>query len=365
MPMQNSTNLREFVLRRNEEQSGAYRSPGQRLARALYRAAHPTEISALKCMDGRLNFALITKTPPGVIQPFRNIGGRFDLGWPFFQDSLRGWVEYSISRARRPLILVTYHFSKGSERRGCAGWNDDTDAARAAAFALAKQIESVFGTSPRIVYPVVVGIETDEDALVIHGTKTYDIAAQTSINGLEETLSDLFPDMDHTMIADFLPLLQGNWEHVCEIRASKRPVADLDHHEQIIAVGRGFDWLHLPNKALIIGPYAHDWPDAVVMAGKIVANNLVADRIPKEAGALLLVSALTRDEEGSFGWKMAEEKTKYLRCVSRRILSKNVPQLSSVLDIVAGVTSSGYTVFPSVGRLIAILLIVRQNTGIR
>ena len=25
--------------------------------------------------------------------------------------------------------------------------------------------------------------------------------------------------------------------------------------EQILAVGRGFDWLHIPNKALIVGPY--------------------------------------------------------------------------------------------------------------
>jgi hypothetical protein len=25
--------------------------------------------------------------------------------------------------------------------------------------------------------------------------------------------------------------------------------------EQVLAVGRGFDWLHIPNKALIVGPY--------------------------------------------------------------------------------------------------------------
>ena len=27
------------------------------------------------------------------------------------------------------------------------------------------------------------------------------------------------------------------------------------HQEQVLAVGRGFDWLHIPNKALIVGPY--------------------------------------------------------------------------------------------------------------
>ena len=31
--------------------------------------------------------------------------------------------------------------------------------------------------------------------------------------------------------------------------------AKLTFQEQVLAVGRGFDWLHLPNKALIVGPY--------------------------------------------------------------------------------------------------------------
>jgi hypothetical protein len=39
----------------------------------------------------------------------------------------------------------------------------------AGAFSLAAQIEKVFGVNHQCMYPVVVGIETDEDTLVFHG----------------------------------------------------------------------------------------------------------------------------------------------------------------------------------------------------
>lgn len=331
--------LKTFILNRNEEQSAAFRSAAARLARVRYRAEHPTEIAAWKCMDGRLNLAVYTKTPPGIIQPFRNIGGRFDLGWPFFQEVIKGWVNYSLHRGRRCLILVTYHFSKGDHHRGCAGWKYDTGAAHAAAQKLAEQTETVFGKVPRMVYPVVVGVETDEEGLVLHGVNgdSIDIAALASLEGLEAKIRDLYPNMDAQMVHDFLPLLSGNWEHIRDIRAENRPPIDLEHREQIIAVGRGFDWLHLPNKALIIGPYSHEWPDAVATAGKIIVGNLERGRVPKHEGVLLLVSALARDEEGSFGWNMAIEKARYIERVAKSILAERVPELNE-LHFMSGVT---------------------------
>jgi len=332
--------LREFILSRNEEQSASFRSAAARLSRIRYRAEHPTEIAAWKCMDGRLNLAVYTKTPPGIIQPFRNIGGRFDLGWPFFQEVIKGWANYSLHRGRRSLILVTYHFAKGDHHRGCAGWKYDTGAAQVAAQKLAEQTESVFGKMPRMVYPIVVGVETDEEGLVLHGVngQTLDMAELTSCDGLEGKVRDLYPDMDLQMVTDLLPLLIGNWEHIREVRASNRPPIDLEHREQIIAIGRGFDWLHLPNKALIIGPYSHEWPDAVATAGKIILGNLNDGRVPKKEGVLLLVSALSRDEEGSFGWNMAIEKTRYLERVAHAILNEKVPELESSLRVLSGVT---------------------------
>ena len=102
---------------------------------------------------------------------------------------------------------------------------------------------------------------------------------------------------------------------------------EFDHGERVIAVGRGFDWLHIPNTALIIGPYDHKWPDAVETAGQIVLNNIVSGRIPSEDGVLVLVSALSHDPIDSFGWNLGVEKTRYLERVTLETLKSRVPDL--------------------------------------
>jgi hypothetical protein len=71
--------------------------------------------------------------------------------------------------------------------------------------------------------------------------------------------------------------------------------------EQVLAVGRGFDWLHLPNKALIVGPYrfvdfkhcckafrmtrfiSYNLGDPIATAGSLLLSNLKDGRIPKSA----------------------------------------------------------------------------------
>lgn len=123
--------IAQFLLKHNKSQSEIYSSPDETLARRQYRALHPTEIAALKCMDGRLNLPLMTKTPWGIIQPFRNVGGIFDFGWPFFGQLIQNWIGYSVEKARDCLILVTYHWSKGDPHRGCKGFGYDVARARA------------------------------------------------------------------------------------------------------------------------------------------------------------------------------------------------------------------------------------------
>ena len=46
-------------------------------SRKRYLARFPTAIAVMKCMDGRINLPVSTGTPPGIIQPFRNLGGFF------------------------------------------------------------------------------------------------------------------------------------------------------------------------------------------------------------------------------------------------------------------------------------------------
>ena len=67
---------------------GEISSPEAWLARQRCLAEHPTAIAVLKCMDGRINIPVATQTPAGILMPFRNLGGMFDLGWPHLGEVL-------------------------------------------------------------------------------------------------------------------------------------------------------------------------------------------------------------------------------------------------------------------------------------
>ncbi len=337
--------IKEYVLNLNTKRSDEYTDPSAQLARQLYRTQHPTEILVQKCMDGRLNLSVFTGTPAGILQPFRNIGGRFDLGWPFFQEVTNDGIQYAINRGRRCLAITSYHFSVGDNHRGCAGFGYDTDAAKNAALALRDQFTKVYGEAKgRPVYALTIGIETDFESIVFHdaGSKTLDVASLDASFSLEEIdvmLAGLYPDMDIEMRADLVPLVKGNLEHIAEVRAEQKSPIDLEHREQIIAVGRGFDWLHEPNRALIIGPYSHEWPQAVKTAGSIVLGNLNAERIPDENGILLLVSTLWRNEERESGRRLKEEKARYIARTALLEL-QSIPELKDKIQILVGVTEA-------------------------
>jgi hypothetical protein len=325
------TDITKFIIDRNQEQSNSFCDAGARGSRQLYRNRHSTEIAALKCMDGRLNLSVMTETPVGILHPYRNLGGEFDLGWPYLKDLIKDWVNYSISRGRNCLVLATYHFSKGDPHRGCKGFNYNTDAAITSGFELVGQFKRVFGMT--FVYPILVGIETDEDSLIFHNTEgqEFSVADNVTMEPLElaQAFSTLYPSMDSTVRMDLLELVKGNQRHVVKIRAMNRQPLELDHREQIIAVGRGFDWLHLPNKALIIGPYSTLWNEAVVTAGRIVLDNFKNGRLAPDEGVLLLVSSLARDVKGSYGWNLEIEKARFITRLAQKILAEKLPELTN------------------------------------
>ncbi len=335
--------IARFLLEHNKEQSEIYRSPDETLARRQYRASHPTEIAALKCMDGRLNLPIITKTPWGIIQPFRNVGGAFDFGWPFFGQLILDWVGYSTMRARDCVLLITYHWSKGDVHRGCKGFNYDVQAAREHTEGLKKQAERIFGGRHFVVYPIQIGVETDEDAITLHG-RDGDALNLSQIGSLspEEMrimLEKLYPDMKPKMIDDLLPLVLGNIKHIDEIRKLNRPARAVEHSEDTIALGRGFSWLHIPNKALIIGPYSYDLAQPVATAAKIVLDNLNKGRIPKGDGAVLMVSALYREASGPER-PAAVEKADSLARFAVETVKREVPELMPHLSVLVGTVDS-------------------------
>jgi hypothetical protein len=313
--------------------STTFGSPEAQLARERYLALHPTSIAAMKCMDGRLNLPVVTRTPPGIIQPFRNLGGMFDLGWPHLGEVLANHIQRMISRGRRVLVLITYHFSKGDPHRGCAGFNYDTDAAIAHVYAIKRQVEYTFGSGHGTVYPLVCGLETDEDALVLHGLddERFELAAFLPEDkpSFASRLIGLYPDMPAQVREDLLPLLYGNLDHVTELRVEvqQTPRAlDIQHREWMICLGRGFDFLHTPNLALIIGPYSPNLDDPIRKAAGIIGSNMRENRVPDDG--FLLLASVPYDELG-MDRARAELKSRFLSGFAADVIRKEFPDLAA------------------------------------
>ena len=86
-------------------------------------------------------------------------------------------------------------------------------------------------------------------------------------DSLPPQLAELFPDMPQQVRRDLLPLLTGNLAHIAEVRRMQRAV-DIEHREWMICLGRGFDFLHMPNLALIVGPYSPELADPIGKGGR-------------------------------------------------------------------------------------------------
>ena len=323
----------DWLIERARHHSMEFQNPESFLARKLYTAQHSTSVVALKCMDGRLNLSVATSTPAGIVQPFRSLGGRFDLGWPHFGEVMADYVQGMVRQGRRTLALITYHYSKGDFHRGCAGFNYNTDAARSHTFEIKRQMETVFGKGHSTVYPLVCGFETDEDALVFHGSngEILDLStiSPTIHDSLPTSLARLYPDMSDQVRQDLLPLVEGNIAHIAQIRQSNREL-DIEHREWIIGIGRGFDWLHAPNLALIIGPYSPDLADPIRNAAGIIAANMQTRRIPDD-GFLLLAESLYH--EIGIDRARAELKSGFLAEFAAAIIRKEFPNLREKMHV--------------------------------
>jgi hypothetical protein len=149
--------------------SAAYCDPEASMARERYLALAPHGHRRAQVHGRAHQHSGRHHTPLGIIQPFRNLGGMFDLGWPHLGEVLATTCSAACASGRRVLLLITYHFSRGSVHRGCAGFHGDTAAAIEHTRRIKQQVETVFGQGRDTVYPVLCGFETDEDALLVHG----------------------------------------------------------------------------------------------------------------------------------------------------------------------------------------------------
>ncbi|WP_043526430.1 hypothetical protein [Litchfieldella xinjiangensis] len=318
----------DWLMTLSREHAATYCSPSAWLARERYLANHPTRIVVMKCMDGRIHIPHATRTPLGIIRPFRNLGGIFHLGWPYLGEMLADTVAEATRAGNAVLMIITYHFSRGERLRGCAGFQCDSQAALAHAYEIRAQAQSLFGENHRQVYPLVCGFETDSDGLIVHGaddalldmtTLSLDDAAS-----LGHRLVSLCPDMPADVRRDLLPLLEGNLAHVAALRHQPREL-DIEHREWAVCVGRGFDFLHVPNTALIVGPYSPDLAEPIGTAATIIASNMQAGRIPDD-GFMLLAS--TPYQEPGVDRARAELKSRFLSDFARDVIRRDHPKLS-------------------------------------
>ena len=306
--------------------SNEFCSPEAFLARERYLAQHPTAIAVMKCMDGRINIPVATNTPPGIIQPFRNLGGMFDMGWPHLGEVLAQYVQRMVRSGRRVLILITYHFSRGDVHRGCSGFNCDTEAAIAHTRQIQSQMEAIFGAAHGSVYPLICGFETDEDALLLHSSdgRILDLSSDISVAELAAELASRFHDMPGDLRSDLLPLLAGNLSHIKGLRQERRTLV-VEHREWMICLGRGFDFLHTPNLALIVGPYSPNLADPIRKAAAIIESNMADGRIPDDG--FLLLASVPYDEIG-VDRARAVMKSHFLSKFASEVIESEFPDLA-------------------------------------
>lgn len=299
--------------------------------RNAYQLKHPTKIIALKCMDGRLHLPHATKTPLGIIQPYRNLGGIFDLGWPYLGDLLCEDIQQSLQAGQPVLVLVTYHYSAGDKWRGCAGFHCDKDAALAQALVIRDQLQQIFADAPQC-FALVVGYETDSDALVLHGStgRMLDLNQYTPAIApqLPVLLQQLCPQLPNAMQQDLLPLLQGNLLHSAE-QSNKRRQLDVEHREWMLCLGRGFDFLHVPNIALIIGPFSPDLSQPIKKAAAIIRSNIAKQRIADDG--ILLLASVPYYQQGA-DRKRAELKAAFFCQFAKAVISEEEPTLLPLLQ---------------------------------
>jgi hypothetical protein len=264
--------IHERILKINQEQSDRY--VADEAARKRYWAKHPTHIGCIKCMDGRVHFPIMTKTPTGIVKPFRAIGGKFEIWWPSFVGRVRAWIESAERRGSKSLLFVTYHYSASDSHLGCAGWKYDTTAARAHAEKLNKDLGFVFGEQ---LVGIVAGVETDQDLLTLHGPQGDVSGAMLmgkTADEIHEILCRAFPDVGPDVLIDVVPFMVGNAEHVSDLMKDPRELDEKQHNERIIAVGQAFDWLASANLALIINDADPNLAESVRVAGSLIAKNL-------------------------------------------------------------------------------------------
>jgi len=332
--------LIDLILRRNAEQAEAFKNQHDR--RRAYRKKHQTEISVMKCMDGRVHLPRMCDIPMGIVRPYRNIGGIFDVAWPGLQPLIAKDVSLAEENDKTNLYIGTFHFSKSDPNLGCAGHEYDTRRAKAAAATFVTGIQDMFSDHTEQVQAVMMGVETDEDILILCDEEGRSVLSSDQLidddQDPTETAMQIILDTAPTMLpnaaADLAELFVRNAGHVNRVRREGREAEDREHRERILGVGMGFDWLHERNLALIISDVDPDLPKWIATAASIIRDNRDGKRIPDTEAALAIMVPYWAT---GYVRKMAIVRARYLMALSRSVLKERHPDLVDFFTPVMGV----------------------------
>lgn len=338
-----------------------------------YKKEHPTQMIIFKCSDGRLLFSRMTQMPLGFLKSFRNMGGKFNHGWEGLKNALKGMVldshlEYLKSAALQSkeeslriaskqqefldllelpadfldsemrsakrgdfeigncsLAIVTYHYSEGdNESRGCkaSDFNKELSIANAKGFRMS--LEKAYKNSSHKLIAIVMGIETDEDVLILHGEngQVCNLGTFSDVVPLRELfmlICLLYPSMPLQMKLDLLPVLHGNIRHIAEVRKTKRPIEEMTHGEWILGVcnSESADSITVPNTAVLVGLANPDMPKVIRIGLDVIKPNA-------EKGFLLLTAAPYGGDESK---STARQVAKYYSRLAQEQIDKHYPEL--------------------------------------
>ncbi len=327
-----STHGLSMLLDINRRNSQEFRSRKEK--RQEYRRKHPTEIAAFKCMDGRINLSCATQTEMGIIHPYRNIGGKFELRWPQLKDELSNMVRYAEDNGKSILIFCVYHWSAAHPHLGCAGHQCDKDAAMACAAGLRDDLEDVFKDTGGLVVPILIGFNTDYDTIVLHGYngESLDLLEFTGDElELELVVHTFFKGVNEHVLLDLMPLLTGNMNHTRQAKAKNRTIHEVDHQESVIAIGLGYDWLHQPNTAFIINHFDPNLDHHLRRTAELALDNLKSGRSNSKEIVLMSSAIYRRPWERG----LAVRKSEYLFERAQTTLREFYPE---VLPYLRGMT---------------------------
>ncbi len=260
-----------------EQQSRLYQQ--DETQRRRYFSKHPTFFGCLKCMDGRVEIPTMTKTARGIVKPYRAIGGKFELFWPAFQNSISHWIKNAAAHGEHSCILLTSHFCSVKRELGCKGWENDRDAARRHMEMLARQMGEDYGEQ---LVAIPTSVDTAFDELILHGPRG-DISGASlrdkDIATIRKDIRRAFPQMPIQVIKDLAPFLHGNAQRVTELKSNPRSIQEMEHDERVIAIGEGFDGLTTDNFALMNSDVNPNLDSALVIAAQIIEQKVVSSAI--------------------------------------------------------------------------------------